>query len=251
MKKKKLFYSLIASSLFVSFLTSCDDTNVTNNNQNSTNISSVETTNNVITTETEINNLANNDLSRKVFDEYLVSFPNASYADFLLNGTKSKLTSLIRFYYKDSHFELDLDGNFISKSIVTRDNDGKRSSFTYSKYINNEWIIIQDSIYINGEQCDIYSLELNDDNTFSEKTERSYDDSGNGLSWKYYKYLNNEWVKTSESISINNERKLTYYLTLKDDNSFDEKTETTYDTNGNKSTQIKHKYINNEWIKIE
>ena len=61
-------------------------------------------------------------------------------------------------------------------------------------------------------------------------------------------YLNNEFVKIKEEQKIKYTYKITYLLKLKEDNTFDTKTEYTYDESGSLLTETKYVYQNGEWV---
>ena len=144
---------------------------------------------------------------------------------------------------------LNPDGTFISKYEYTYDANGKKSTETYSEYKNNEWIKTNEIIYINGEAKMIYSVSFNSDDTFKSKFEYTYDANGNMSSLIQSEYKNNEWIKTYESIFINGDAKIIYYVSFNLDGTFKRKSEYTYDANGNRLTYTYSEYKNNEWIK--
>ena len=215
MKKKKLFLFMALTST-IAGLTSC---NVSNNN-NSTEV--------ILTTSTSsqapVYNLEDNELSQKVFNEIKKTLPNITYDEFLLYGRKiDEYSDCIELEYSSIRISIALDGTFRSKYEYTYDANGKKSTETYSRYINNEWIKINESIYFYGVAKRIFSLYLNPDDTFKSKYEYTYDEKGNELSIISSEYENNAWV-------------------------YNYKYEYTYDANGKKTTETYSKYKNNAWV---
>ena len=217
MKKKKLFLFMALTST-IAGLTSC---NVSNDN-NSTEVILTTST----SSQTQVYNLEDNELSQKVFNEIKKSLPNITYDEFLLYGRKiGAYADHIELEYSSIRISIALDGTFRSKTEYTYDANGKKSTETYSRYINNEWIKTNESIYFYGEAKLIFSLYLNPDGTFSSKYEYTYDEKGNELSIINSEYENNAWV-------------------------YNYKNEYTYDANGKKTTETYSKYKNNAWVYI-
>ena len=138
---------------------------------------------------------------------------------------------------------------YVEKYESTLEN-GKQVSCKVSKYINNEWVIVEDStVYSSGSKY-TYKLTLNEDGTFKEKFEATYDDNGNDLSTLRSSWINNEWVDEEkyENTYDSNGKILT---SARINFNTNYKTEDTYDSNGNKAIYSQYRYINNEWVKIE
>lgn len=138
-----------------------------------------------------------------------------------------------------------LNGNwvYVQKSDYSFDEYGNILQ-TDSKFLNDKWEKITESIFINGTRKKTFEIILNQDNTFYSLNETTYDASGNKKTYRYSIYQNGEWVKYYESVFINGNELYTYDLT------FDTIKEATYDEEGNILTYKESKYINNEWIKL-
>ena len=266
MKKKKIFGTLLMSTLIACSLASCSkdkDESYSNSSKTSCVISSASSNTSSNTNSNANSNtspsanasqsasssdIENHDLlAEKVYEEFKLSFPTATYDDFLLNSKKTE-SNEIKYEYMSSYITLDLNGTFISKNIIIKDEFDNDLIKTYSKYINDAWVKIVESIYINGEEKEVYHLDLNSDNTFNYKEEYTYDENGNELTYTYSKYINDAWVRIAESIYINGEEKEVYSLYLNSDDTFNYKYEYTYDENGNRLTNTYSEYINNEWV---
>ncbi len=269
MRKKALFYALIASGLFVGCLASCNDKSTANTSSSvaetssstSTSVPQVEasstSTSNSQTeasststsnSQTQSYNLVDDEKSQKAYSELLKSFPNITYDDFLMNGTDSFGENEKTFRYMSSSVTISSNNTFVDKTITIKDSNGNDLTSTYSKYINNEWVKITDSKFYNNERKTIYNINLETDSYVSLE-EYTYDEDGNFLTEKYSLYINDEWVKSREYIYINHERKNIYSMSLKTDGTFDSKWEGTYDDEGNQLTAKTSRYINNDWVR--
>ena len=260
MKKKYLISALVASTLFLSTLTSCDSNGITK--------STIEKTNSTITTT---NTSSEEKLYEKVLNEFKKTFNDI---------TKNNLEMVeyedeIDFYFKSSYIKLDLNGEFIEKSISIEESNIIKK--TLSNYINNEWVVeqivncINEKDYViyqlgydellnlyykleytyddNGnELTEIQSILKNDSWVYEIKTEYAYDANGNMTNSKEFAYHNNEWIKIEENIKYGNDLKLVYSLVLKEDGTYYSKTERTYDDNGKQLTFTYSRFINNEWV---
>lgn len=91
------------------------------------------------------------------------------------------------------------------------------------------------------------TLKVNTDNKNTniseEKKEYTYDEKGNKVTYSLFKLINDEYVKIVEFKYFNNEEKLVYSLILNEDNSFNRKSEYTYDSKGNEVNSIISKYV--------
>ncbi len=276
MRKKALFYALIASGLFVGCLASCNDKSTANTSSSVAETSSSTSTG---SSQTQSYNLVDDETARKVYNEYLKSLTNITYDDFLMNGKRNNWSQETVFLYKGIEISLDLNGSFKKMKVNTKNQNNVQTEVSFS-YINNEWVKTSEDIQINDLTRNIYQLSINEDGTLNFKNEYTYDESGNQLTsihTRYqdgiilfinkcdttydangniltranFKYINDEWVKESEYKSINNELEQIYYLKINDDDTFDYKSEYTYDDNGNQLTKLEYKYINDEWIKVK
>ncbi len=170
------------------------------------------------------------------------------------------------------------DGNYFNKTETTYDEEGNKSSYASSKYINGEWIKTNESIYINGESKHAYNLEFKQDGSYDYKWETKYDENGNKLISSNYRFISNIWIKAYEYVYINGEEKRTCVILLNEDGLYDrtfeeeydetgvllrkiyvifennevkEKIEVSYDSNGNKTSEIHYDFENGEWVKNE
>lgn len=256
MRKKALFYALIASGLFVGCLASCNDKSTANTSSSvaetssstSTSVPQVEASSSTSTSnsQTQSYNLVDDEKSQKAYSELLKSFPDITYDDFLMNGTDSFGENEKTFRYMSSSVTISSNNTFVDKTITIKDSNGNDLTSTYSKYINNEWVKITDYKFFNNERKTIYSIWFKND-LFDLLEEYTYDDNGNKLTEIESKYINNEWIKIKEYKYYNNERKTIYYIDFNDD-TFDDKWEYTYDESGNELTRKYSNYINDEWV---
>ena len=138
---------------------------------------------------------------------------------------------------------------YVEKYESTLEN-GKQVSCKVSKYINNEWVIVEDStVYSSGSKY-TYKLTLNEDGTFKEKYEATYDDNGNDLSTLRSSWINNEWVDEEKyEYTYDSNGKILTSSRINFNTNYRE--EDTYDSNGNKAIYSEYRHINNEWVKIE
>nr|MCR4898268.1 hypothetical protein [Acholeplasmatales bacterium] len=259
MRKKKCFWSLIASALFVGCLTSCDDVipndsvveNANNNSQGTNNTSEGSTGTNSPNSEGTSNGTNNNsqtvrysiednEITQMVFNEFKKTFSDITYEDFRINGRKSTNSDEVRYSYMSSDIELK-NNIFSSKAIRINETS------TFSKYINNEWVKTQEYYYIGSQFYITYELEFNDDNTFKLIRECTFDENGNRLTQKITRYINNEWIKTLDSISINGEPITIYSASLNSDNIITSIDEYTIDDEGNYLTCKSSILSNGKW----
>ena len=63
-----------------------------------------------------------------------------------------------------------------------------------SKYVNNEWVKINESKWINGLRKELLKISFNPDDTFNTKEEYTYDENGKLLTETHYTYENGQWV---------------------------------------------------------
>ena len=240
MKKKGLFLSLIAAILSVGSLVSCDEN--TNNNEIVDDGTNNNLNNNENDSKIDDYTVEDNELSRMVYNEFLKSFSDITYEDFKLHGTQFGHNDNISFLYMSSFIETSA-GVFVYKKIENND------SYTCSKYINNEWVITDERKYIDGEFKQLYSLELNSDNTFKEKYEYTYDESRKEYTIIKSKYTNDKWEvtynrtydygKSNYKIGIEYESGIPY-----------RKYEIIYDENEKLLNEKISRYVNNSWIEI-
>ena len=104
----------------------------------------------------------------------------------------------------------------------------------YSDHIELEYSSIRISIALDG--------------TFRSKYEYTYDANGKKSTETCSKYKNNEWIKTNESIYINGEAKIIYWVSFNLDGTFKSKYEYTYDESGNQLTETRYDYIDGNWV---
>ena len=235
MKKKALIYALLASTLLCS-VTSCDDKN--NNNSG------------VVDSNTQYN-FEDDEMARKVFAEFSKTYGDISYEDFLKKATKDSakndksgvLGYEIVFRYNDISIYLSLNGDFTHKGTY------ENGLSTYYTFINNEWVKTGEGKIVNGKYLDYYSVDFNEDGTFKQKVEKTFDINGNDLSKTTSKYINNEWVKILETKQLTeNSALITYEVSFNEDGTFDSKTECTYSDDYKERVEIEFKYINNQWV---
>ena len=138
------------------------------------------------------------------------------------------------------------------KEEDTYDSNGNKAIYSQYRYINNEWVKIEECVYVSDSATKpTMIITLNEDGSFNTKEERIYDDN---VEWNYkkYKYINNEWVKTGEGFVIRGNDCIiaysNYSLDLNEDGTFAKKVERTYDDNLNDLSTTTSKYINNEWV---
>lgn len=232
MKKNRLLKTLIIASFITYSLVSCS------NNGNSNNSSNVETTTMDI-----------DSINRIVFEEFKKSFPDATYDDFLLNSKKQESSVDITYKYLSSSIIVGLKGNFKSKDILITNDLGVKEKRTVYYYIKSNWVVVEDYIYVDDIEKETYFLALNSDYTYSFKQEYKYDEYGNGIEGKFYRYYDNEWILASEEVVINGSFKPLYTIELNDDGTFKAKFIYEYDVNGNPIDEIYFEYID-EWVPI-
>ena len=119
---------------------------------------------------------------------------------------------------------INFNTNF--KEEDTYDSNGNKLTHSYYELINNEWVKRQESICIDDDTFKTTMfIRLNQDSTFNEKDEYTYDDEFNVSSKTTFKYQNNEWVPL-----------------YKEERTYDEKVDYNY---------INYRYKNNKWLKTE
>lgn len=160
-----------------------------------------------------------------------------------------------RVNYKDHSIiiyslALNLNGSFNTKYVCEYDKDGNPVKSITAKYVNNEWVTINESTYIDGILNYFYSISLSDDGSFFSKLEYTYDEEGNHLTETYSEYINNGWVKIEEKARYGNELQKVYSVDLNEDGSLSKKEEYTYDLDGNPLSYSYSKYFKNEWVKV-
>ena len=155
-----------------------------------------------------------------------------------INGEAKNTYSL---FFKD-------DGSFNSKNERTYDENGNELTGIVYRYIDNKWEKTQEWIYINGESKDTYVTYYDNDGKMIQTQEYTYDEFGNKLTVVVSQLINDEWITTSKYKYINGETKCIYSLYFKDDGSFDEKREGTYDENDNLISFLCSFYIDNKWV---
>ena len=156
----------------------------------------------------------------------------------------------------DGNWSIEVFSKYINNEWVDEEKyestleNGKQVSCKVSKYINNEWVIVEDStVYSSGSKY-TYKLTLNEDGTFKEKFEATYDDNGNTLSTLHSSWINNEWVDEEKyEYTYDSNGKILTSSRINFNTNYRE--EDTYDSNGNKAIYSQYRYINNEWVKIE
>ncbi len=176
MKKKTLFLALFAA-LLVGSASACSD----NTNQNGGELKDQEILK---------NKLDDNEQNKKIFAEFEKAFNDSSYDDFLLNCESYYNDEGFKYYhYKSGFVVFDLNGSFSSKIIY---NNNKR---TESLYLSNEWVKKIEEENIKGNYKTTHLLNLKDDKTFDNKTEYTYDESGNLLKTSSYIYEDGKWIE--------------------------------------------------------
>ena len=116
---------------------------------------------------------------------------------------------------------LNEDGSFKLKYEYEYDNDGNILSSKLSKYINNEWIIIETQVYLSDYRI-ITDMLLNEDGSYKEKQEKTYSNTKLIMEISSI-YENDEWA-------------------------YDYKREYEYDDNGHKTGYLSYFYSNGEWV---
>ena len=239
MKKSKLFYALLVSTLFVGFLQSC----VSSDQVGSSSDGAKKTSE---ATPTIIYNFDDNELSQKAFNELKKSFSSSTYNDFLSKGTKTSTNEEITFQYLSSTIVLNLDGSYKSKKIV------KDNSEDDYLFINNEFVKIDSYITYNGEKKPTYHISFNKYGSFDYLEETEYDNNGKLLTTTKYDFERNTWVldfKTDNKYDSNDILLGNIMYDYKNDTwVYDSKLEYTYDDNGNKSTETYYEYENDTWV---
>ena len=192
----------------------------------------------------------------------------------VLVNINGKLKETYALYYKE-------DNTLLYKCESTYDETGREDTSTKSEYLNGEWFIIDRYESVNNHIVLIYHIDLDytsfkpknryeytynenyfvssskvsnyidDEWVYISKTEVTYDEKYNIVSYIESKYINNGWVATNEAIYINGEYKDLYYITLNEDNTFESKTEYTYDENGDYTSETNYSYINGEFILMD
>ena len=207
MKKKTILYALF--SILLLGVSACSNNKVDPNPK-------VEEQKN--DSEAQNNKLEDNELNKKIFDEFKIAFSGSSYDDFLLNcDTYYYNEGMKCYHYKSGYLSLDSNGLFSSKIVY---NDNMR---TESLYLNNEWVKKIEEENINGTYMNTYVLKLNNDKSFNSKTEYKYNESGYKLEEIYSKYENNTWI-------------------------YDCKYEYNYNGNGSIVNAKRYAYENGEWV---
>ncbi len=267
MRKKKVFLTLIASALFVSCLTSCNDekngNNVNNSADNSSSVTqSVPSNNDSDTnqqsnsnsnTQTQNYNISANDTSKKVFDELAKISSDITYEDFLKNGTFDDKGIISEFKYKSMTIDIKPDGTFYYLTKYTYDDNNNELLYEESKYINDSWVLTIKKEYF--ENSNVVKFEkhyrFDSNGVYTNLQETSYDENGKMQTEKTFKYVNDAWVKVLESKNFGSDRlEPIYILVLNDDGTYNTLEESTYDEK-NIITTTKSKYINDSWVKIE
>jgi hypothetical protein len=215
MRKKKVFLTLIASALFVSCLTSCNDekngNNVNNSADNSSSVTqSVPSNNDSDTnqqsnsnsnTQTQNYNISANDTSKKVFDELAKISSDITYEDFLKNGTFDDKGIISEFKYKSMTIDIKPDGTFYYLTKYTYDDNNNELLYEESKYINDSWVLTIKKEYF--ENSNVVKFEkhyrFDSNGVYTNLQETSYDENGKMQTEKTFKYVNDAWVKVLES----------------------------------------------------
>ena len=139
--------------------------------------------------------------------------------EYTRNSNRQVLTK-VSYSYNDNEFKAE------NKTEYTYDDNGNTLTRTEYEYINNEWI---------SKTKEEFAYE-----TINNKTSRT--------GYIVYRFLFGRWNKVDERVIINNIYLSTYYVTLDSNDLFKEKSEYTYDENGNTLTEIGSTYKNNEWV---
>ena len=140
---------------------------------------------------------------------------------------------------------LNSDGTFDFKVETTFDDAGNELVYTFSDYINNEWVIELFRNYKTNTRC---SYNLNSDGTYEAKNEYTYDDAGNELTYIFSKYINDEWTIIEFE---DYEHKTKSYFHLDSNGTYESKDEYTYDEYGGELTWTTYNYIKNDWVTIK
>lgn len=114
-----------------------------------------------------------------------------SFKDERTYDKKGNTITIIGSNYENDAWALDYKAEF------TYDENDKKLTHKISYFINNEWLFLEEYIFINGSPYIIYDVYLDDDNTFKVKYEYTYDDNGNMLTKVHYKYQDGDWVLVS------------------------------------------------------
>lgn len=174
---------------------------------------------------------------------------------------------------------LKADRSYFSKTERTYSDDGKVLTMTFSRFMNNEWVKIDETITHGNRDLTTYSLTLNEDGSFKSKDEYAYDENGNLKNSAKSMYINNEWVKIKEEIyNDDGSRIVTSYevnedgiytkreektysnamlimeissIYENDEWAYDYKREYEYDDNGHKTGYLSYFYSNGEWVLAE
>ena len=150
-------------------------------------------------------------------------------------------------HYDNVIFYISFENDtYYGKSEYTYDEKGKESSYKYSRYINGEWVKIEEYNRVNGSRKEVYKIEFKN-GEYYQLRETFYDENGNEFAYNYSKYINGEWVKIEEHVTLSDGRYTTYSVRYSGDTLI-KLYENTYDKNGNKYTEICSDYINGSWV---
>ena len=138
---------------------------------------------------------------------------------------------------------------YTRKEEYTYDESDIRLDRTISKYVNNTWIVTDFEKYINRVITPIYNYRLDSEGTIIHKDEYTYDSDWNLIVNNEYTLIDNSWLKTAEYRRINGDLKVILWTSFKDDDTFEEKEEYTYDDEGKLLSELHYFYYNNEWLK--
>lgn len=141
---------------------------------------------------------------------------------------------------------LKADRSYASKTERTYSDDGKVLTMTFSRFMNNEWVKIDETITHGNRDLTTYSLTLNEDGSFKSKDEYAYDENGNLKNSAKSMYINNEWVKIKEETYNDDGSRIVTDMFLNEDGSYKEKQEKTY-SNAKLIMEISSIYENDEW----
>ena len=131
--------------------------------------------------------------------------------------------------------------------------ESKKVYEEFSKYFTN---VSYEDFLLNAKKSSVMggilfeykelSVTLNFDGSLKLKSLIAVD--GNKKTDTEYKYLNNEWVKTKETLTLNGKELITYSIGFNVDDSYYCKDEYTYDDNGNQLTNVHSVYENDAWV---
>lgn len=137
---------------------------------------------------------------------------------------------------------------YSTKWEYTYDESGNKLSYTSFSFINNEWVKIYEGKLINGEMKVLFRIWLNQDGSFYQKGEYTYDESGQKTSETYYEFINNKWLKTRYREYENSIERYSLGIRYKEDGTFDYKYDSIYDKRGNELESIDYYYRNDAWV---